>query len=54
MPAQTKLKAPPSSARPALDRARPERTETALLALGCFWSPDALFGALPGVVAPPA
>ena len=51
MPAQTKLKTLPSSARPALDRARPEHTETALLALGCFWSPDALFGALPGVVA---
>ena len=35
---------------PPLDRQRPERTETALLALGCFWSPDAHFGALPGVV----
>ena len=35
---------------PPLDRARPPQTETALLALGCFWSPDALFGALPGVV----
>jgi methionine-S-sulfoxide reductase len=35
---------------PPLDRERPARTTTALLALGCFWSPDALFGALPGVV----
>ncbi|GIP40182.1 methionine sulfoxide reductase [Paenibacillus sp. J31TS4] len=27
-----------------------ERLETAALAMGCFWSPDALFGSLPGVV----
>ncbi|MBP1999067.1 peptide-methionine (S)-S-oxide reductase [Paenibacillus shirakamiensis] len=26
------------------------RTETITLAMGCFWSPDALFGHLPGVV----
>lgn len=25
-------------------------TETATLAMGCFWGPEALFGALPGVV----
>lgn len=44
MPAQMKTQPP------ALDRERPARTETALLALGCFWSPDAQLGALPGVV----
>jgi methionine-S-sulfoxide reductase len=44
-PTATQAKAP----RPALDRERPAETETALLALGCFWSPDAQLGALPGV-----
>ena len=28
----------------------PADTETATFALGCFWGPDAAFGALPGVV----
>jgi peptide-methionine (S)-S-oxide reductase len=28
----------------------PEGTATATFALGCFWGPDATFGALPGVV----
>jgi len=28
----------------------PEETETATVALGCFWGPDAAFGALDGVV----
>ncbi len=28
----------------------PATTETATFALGCFWGPDATFGALPGVV----
>ncbi|MEA1932571.1 MAG: peptide-methionine (S)-S-oxide reductase [Euryarchaeota archaeon] len=34
------------------DRAAPspEQTETATFALGCFWGPDARFGALEGVV----
>jgi len=33
------------------DRApAPPATETATFALGCFWGPDAAFGALPGVV----
>ncbi len=27
-----------------------DETETATFALGCFWGPDAAFGALPGVV----
>ncbi len=35
---------------PALDRAPPRETRTATFAMGCFWGPDALFGALPGVV----
>ncbi|WP_247008573.1 peptide-methionine (S)-S-oxide reductase MsrA [Halorientalis litorea] len=32
------------------DRAVPDATETATFALGCFWGPDAQFGALDGVV----
>lgn len=28
----------------------PERTETATFGLGCFWGPDATFGALDGVI----
>jgi peptide-methionine (S)-S-oxide reductase len=28
----------------------PERTATATFGMGCFWGPDARFGALPGVV----
>ncbi|MBX0324484.1 peptide-methionine (S)-S-oxide reductase MsrA [Halomicroarcula sp. F13] len=36
----------------ALDAAapRPEATETATFGMGCFWGPDARFGAMPGVV----
>ncbi|WP_435358902.1 peptide-methionine (S)-S-oxide reductase [Haloarchaeobius sp. DFWS5] len=48
---------PPSSGTDALypqslplDAAAPTRTETATLGLGCFWGPDARFGATPGVV----
>jgi methionine-S-sulfoxide reductase len=33
-----------------LDAEATQDTETATLALGCFWSPDAKFGAIPGVV----
>lgn len=32
------------------DRQVPEDTETATFGLGCFWGPDATFGALDGVV----
>ena len=39
-----------SVAPPPIDRAVPEDTRTAAFALGCFWRPDALFGALDGVV----
>lgn len=35
---------------PLLDAATPSNTETATFALGCFWSPDAHFGVVPGVV----
>ncbi len=35
---------------PPLDRNTPKDTGTATFALGCFWSPDAKFGALPGVI----
>lgn len=42
---------PPRQAAPLDARAPPEEElETAVLALGCFWGPDARFGALPGVV----
>lgn len=42
---------PPTVVR-EYDRAAPDpaATETATLALGCFWAPDARFGALDGVV----
>lgn len=33
-----------------LDAEVTQDTKTATLALGCFWSPDAKFGAIPGVV----
>ncbi|MDS0477295.1 peptide-methionine (S)-S-oxide reductase [Natrinema sp. 1APR25-10V2] len=32
------------------DRQAPEDTATATFGLGCFWGPDAMFGALDGVV----
>jgi methionine-S-sulfoxide reductase len=35
---------------PELDRRQTDETETATLALGCFWGPDARFGVVPGVV----
>jgi peptide-methionine (S)-S-oxide reductase len=35
---------------PAIDLLTYEVTETATLSMGCFWSPDALFGSLEGVV----
>lgn len=35
---------------PPLDLIPSNATETATLAMGCFWSPDALFGSLEGVV----
>jgi peptide-methionine (S)-S-oxide reductase len=36
--------------KPSLDIYTPDITETATFAMGCFWSPDALFGSLEGVV----
>jgi peptide-methionine (S)-S-oxide reductase len=36
--------------RPPIDRNAPTDTRRAIVALGCFWGPDALFGALDGVV----
>lgn len=41
---------PPNSSRPPLDHAAPSALDTAIVALGCFWGPDALFGAVAGVV----
>ena len=35
---------------PPIDAAAPSNIETATFALGCFWSPDARFGVVPGVV----
>lgn len=35
---------------PKIDQALPKRLEIATFALGCFWSPDALFGSVEGVV----
>ena len=32
------------------DALAPERTATATFGMGCFWGPDARFGAMPGVV----
>ena len=37
-------------AKPQLDAEAPTETKTAMFALGCFWSPEARFGSLPGVV----
>ncbi len=45
---------PPAADReldvPPMDRQAPSDTVYAAFALGCFWGPDALFGALDGVV----
>lgn len=35
---------------PPIDIKAPLETETATLALGCFWAPDACFGIKPGVI----
>jgi peptide-methionine (S)-S-oxide reductase len=35
---------------PPIDASAPAQTETATLALGCFWAPDSIFGSLDGVV----
>ncbi len=35
---------------PPIDLIAPSETETATLALGCFWGPDAQFGVTPGVI----
>lgn len=35
---------------PPLDLKAPSKTETATLALGCFWGPEAQFGITPGVI----
>ena len=35
---------------PPIDRSNPKETETATFALGCFWSPDALFGSMEAVL----
>ncbi|GAB3529986.1 peptide-methionine (S)-S-oxide reductase [Pontibacter brevis] len=36
--------------KPPIDLNISEKTETATFSMGCFWSPDALFGAVEGVV----
>ncbi|GAB3825091.1 peptide-methionine (S)-S-oxide reductase MsrA [Pontibacter rugosus] len=35
---------------PPIDLLMPKTTETATFSMGCFWSPDALFGSINGVV----
>jgi peptide-methionine (S)-S-oxide reductase len=40
----------PKAGRPPIDRSAPAEVEIADFALGCFWSPEARFGALDGVV----
>lgn len=35
---------------PTIDRSAKIDTEMATLAMGCFWGPDALFGAHPGII----
>jgi peptide-methionine (S)-S-oxide reductase len=40
----------PSTDHPPMDRNAPTETVQTAFALGCFWGPDALFGALDGVV----
>ncbi len=35
---------------PSIDRESPKDTKTATLAMGCFWGPDALYGAHPGII----
>ena len=40
----------PDAARSPMDRSAPDDTARAAFALGCFWGPDARFGALDGVV----
>ncbi len=36
--------------RPAIDLLIPDKLETATFSMGCFWSPDAIFGCVEGVV----
>ncbi len=36
--------------RPSIDRDKPDSSKTATFAMGCFWGPDGLFGAIPGVI----
>lgn len=50
MPSPPEPSASPSTDRPPLDRAAPSDLAGADFALGCFWGPDALFGAVDGVV----
>ncbi len=38
-----------NKATPAIDQQIPQHLQTATLAMGCFWSPDALFGSMEGV-----
>jgi len=40
----------PAGPVPPMDRTAPTETVQTVFALGCFWAPDALFGALEGVV----
>jgi len=36
--------------KPAIDNNKSDGLKTATFAMGCFWGPDSLFGAIPGVI----
>jgi Peptide methionine sulfoxide reductase len=50
MPSSPTASDDPSTELPPIDRNVPTETVQTAFALGCFWGPDALFGALDGVV----
>ncbi|AHM60134.1 peptide methionine sulfoxide reductase [Flammeovirgaceae bacterium 311] len=35
--------------KPSIDQSIPQKLETATFAMGCFWSPDAIFGCMEGI-----
>ncbi len=47
---KTKIDPKTSDSNPAKSTPDSNETEIATFALGCFWGPDAIFGALPGVI----
>jgi len=39
-----------SGNKPYIDNDEPEEAKTATFSMGCFWGPDSLYGAVPGVI----